>query len=199
MGFSGHLVFGRSEHASLLNAPVLDQLHPESKAAIRAWRPRIGGWQTLQFDYEIWEDEYLEALVEWTGAPVCVAAVYDSDVALVTGLDHEGRRWQACLNLDTAAGLWAEEPDDVDDQSVWVTTPEYVEAVARKRAELEAEVASSAHGALTWAAAAGFAESVTLETIEEVLNSHAVFVEGLFVKLLDRLGFPDAEEPVPAS
>jgi hypothetical protein len=195
VGFSGHLVFGRSERAPLLDAPVFDQLHPEAKATTHAWRQRTGGWQTLRLDYDIWEDEYLEALVTWTEAPACVAEVYDSDVATVTGLDPAGQRWRACLNLETAAGLWAAEPDDVDDQSVWVTTPEYEEAVARKRAELEAEVAPSARGARAWAAAAGFAETVTLASIEEVLRSHAVFVEELFAVLLDRLGFPDAEGP----
>jgi hypothetical protein len=199
VGFSGHLVVGRSEGSPLLEAPVFARLHPEAKAAIHAWRPRRGGWQTLQLDYDIWEDEYLEPLVDWTGAPACVAEVYDSDVATVTGLDPAGRRWHACLNLGTAAGLWAEEPDDVDDQSVWVTTPEYAEAVVRKRAELEAGVVPSARGALIWAGAAGFAKSVTLESIEEVLRSHEVFVEDLFAVLLNLLGFPDAEESVRTS
>lgn len=30
---------------------------------------RERGWQTLQFDHGLWEDDYLFALVGWTNAP----------------------------------------------------------------------------------------------------------------------------------
>ncbi|MER6746825.1 hypothetical protein ACG2OD_37030 [Streptomyces sp. PDY-4] len=36
------------------------------------------------------------------------------------GLDTSGHRWQAWLNLDNAAALLVEEPEDVDDVSLWV-------------------------------------------------------------------------------
>lgn len=204
MGFTGHLVFGRNERLPLLDAPVFERFQPEVRAAIPAWRPRPGGWQTLQLEYDQWDqpdlaEQSLDELVEWTGAPACSAAVYDSDIAVVTGLDTEGRRWQAFLNVGIAAAAWVEVPEDVQDQSVWVATPEFDEAVTRKHAELEAQVANSARGALVWAAAAGFADGVDQASIEEVLRSHEVFVEDLFVVLLDRLGFAKAEEPVPAS
>ncbi len=62
----------------------------------------------------------------------------------MTGLDTNGRRWQAWLNLDNAAALPVEDPEDVDDVSLWVTTPEFDEALRRKRAELDAEVPADA-------------------------------------------------------
>lgn len=132
MGFSGHLVFACSERP-LLEAPLFDTIDQGLKEAVHAWWPRPGGWQTLQLDQGIWEDDYLLALVEWTGAPVCVADVSDSSIALVTGLAGNGQRWQAWLNLDDAAALLVEEPEDLDDVSLWVDTPEFDAAVRRKR------------------------------------------------------------------
>lgn len=105
----------------------------------------------------------------------------------------------AVLNLDEAARSWAEEPEDLQDMSEWVDSEQFDEAVARKRAELEQEVADSARGALSWAIAAGVAggtgvarvaEPVDLASIERVLRSSDVFVEGLFSTLIDTLGFP---------
>ncbi len=122
MGFSGHLVFARSVRP-LLEAPVFDSINPELKATVHGWSPRPAGWQTLQFDHGLWEEDYLSDLVGWTGAPVCVADVSDSGIALVTGLGTNGQRWQAWLNLDNAAALLAEEPEDLDDVSLWVGTP----------------------------------------------------------------------------
>jgi hypothetical protein len=119
VGFSGHLVFARSRRP-LLQAPVFESIDQELKDTVHAWRPRPGGWQTLQFDHGLWEDDYLSALVEWTGTPACVADVSDSDLALVTGLGTNGQRWQAWLDLDNAAALLVEEPEDLDDVSLWV-------------------------------------------------------------------------------
>ncbi|MDX2815235.1 hypothetical protein PV410_22125 [Streptomyces sp. PA03-5A] len=196
MGFSGHLLFARSKRP-LLEAPVFDGIDQELKDGVHEWWPRAGGWQTLQFDNEIWEDDDLPALVEWTGAPACVGSVSDSSVALVTGLGTDGRRWQAWLNLHIAAALVTEEPEDLEDQLLWVDTPEFDEAVSRTRAELDAEIPSDAEGALAWAAAAGIPAVEPQSRIEEILRSEETFVEDLFAVLLDALGFPEGTEPTP--
>ncbi|KQX82836.1 hypothetical protein [Streptomyces sp. Root1310] len=196
MGFSGHLVFARGER-SVLEASVLGGAEGKLRDAVHAWPSRPGGWQTLQVDHGLWEDEHLGALVERTGAPACVADVSDSDIALVTGWGTDGQRWQAWLNLDTAAALLAEEPEDLDDTSLWVDTPEFDEAVRRKRAELERDVPADARGALAWAAAAGVPTGAEQARIEELLRSHETFVEELFSVLLDELGFPPAPDESP--
>ncbi|MET8647181.1 hypothetical protein [Streptomyces sp. NPDC004675] len=196
MGFSGHLVFARSKRP-LLEAPVFDGIHQELKGTVHAWWPRPGGWQTLQFDHGLWEGDDLSALVGWTGARACVADVADSDIALVTGLETNGRRWRAWLNLDQAAALLAEEPEDLDDVSLWVDTPEFNEAVRRKRAELEVNVPDDVEGALSWAAAAGIPATAQQSRIEELLCSRETFVENLFSALLDELGFPPAVQAAP--
>ncbi|MFL1897965.1 hypothetical protein ACJWDR_02600 [Streptomyces tauricus] len=193
MGFSGHLVFARSERP-LLEAPLLASAGPGLRGEAHEWPSRPGGWQTLQLEQGIWEDDYLPALVERTGAAACVAEVSDSSVALVTGLDTDGRRWQAWLNLDNAAALLVEEPEDVDDVSLWVTTPEFGEALRRKRAELDAEVPADAEGALVWASAAGVRATAQQARIEELLRAQETFVEELFDALLDQLGFPEAAD-----
>lgn len=196
MGFSGHLVFARSAYG-LLDAPVFRGRGPGLKNDVHEWGSRPDGWRTVQLKHGIWEDVYLPALVEWTGAPVCVADVSDSSVALVTGLDTEGRRWQAWLNLGTAAALLVEEPEDVDDVSLWAATPEFEEAVAHKRAELDAEVPADARGATAWAAAAGVRAAAPQSRIEELLRRDETFVEEQFDALLDELGFPEAVESAP--
>ncbi|MEV4976672.1 hypothetical protein [Streptomyces scopuliridis] len=195
MGFSGELVFGRSGRP-LLGAPVFDGSGRSSDEVHCNW-PRSGGWQTLQFHGDIIKNPKttLRALVEWTGAPACVASVYDSDVAMAMGLGPDVELWEACLNLEKAAGLWQEVPDDVDDMNEWISTPAFAEAVGRKRAELDAHVPGDAQAALDWARSAGFGHSVTAASIQEVLRSREVFVEELFEALLDRLGFPEAVDP----
>ncbi|WP_255345489.1 hypothetical protein [Streptomyces chartreusis] len=102
MGFSGHLVFARNEHP-MLEAPLFGSTNPGLRNDVHEWQPRPGGWQTLQLEQGIWEDECLSTLVEGTGAPACVADASDSSVALVTGLETNGHRWQAWLNPDNAA------------------------------------------------------------------------------------------------
>ncbi|MEU3619012.1 hypothetical protein ABZ725_42835 [Streptomyces sp. NPDC006872] len=196
MGFSGHLVFARSERP-LLEAPLFGSTDPGLRNDVHEWQPRPGGWQTLQLEQGIWEDEYLFTLVERTGAPACVADVSDSSVALVSGLDTNGRRWQAWLNLDNAAALLVEEPEDVDDVSLWVTTPEFEEAIRHKRAELDTEVQADAEGALVWASAAGVQTASQQSRIEELLRARETFVEELFDALLDELGFPEAAQSSP--
>ncbi|GAA5022628.1 hypothetical protein [Streptomyces siamensis] len=196
MGFSGHLVFARSERP-LLEAPLFDSTDPGLEDSVDEWPPRPGGWQTLQLEHGIWEHEYLPDLVKWTGAPACVADVSDSSVALVTALDTNGRRWQAWLNLDIAASLLLEEPEDVDDTSLWTVTPEFEEAMRHKRAELDAEVPADAEGALAWASAAGVPATAQQWRIEELLRSQETFAEELFDALLDELGFPKAAQSSP--
>ncbi|MER5687842.1 hypothetical protein [Streptomyces sp. NPDC002205] len=177
---------------------MFDDINRELKDTVQSWWPRPGGWQTLQFGHGLWKDDYLFALVEWTGAPACVADVSDSDIALITGLGTNGERWQAWLNLDNAAALLTEEPEEVDDVSLWMGTPEFDEAVSRKRAELEVEVPADAGGSLAWAVAAGMPVAVAQQPrIEEMLRSRETFVEDLFSTLLDELGFPKTTEPSP--
>ncbi|MFJ3981363.1 hypothetical protein [Streptomyces fungicidicus] len=196
MGFSGHLVFARSERP-LLEAPLFNSTGPGPRHDVHEWQPRPSGWQTLQLEQGIWEDEHLPTLVEWTGAPACVADVSDSSIALVTGLGTDGRRWQAWLNLDNAAALLVEEPEDVDDVSLWMATPEFEEAIGHKRAELDTEVPADAEGALIWASAAGVQAPAHQPRIEELLRAQETFVEELFDALLDELGFPEAVHSAP--
>jgi hypothetical protein len=47
VGFSGHLVFARSERP-LLEAPVFDSIDQELKNTVHAWGSRPGGWQTTR-------------------------------------------------------------------------------------------------------------------------------------------------------
>ncbi|WP_234021098.1 hypothetical protein [Streptomyces sp. 142MFCol3.1] len=180
-----------------MEAPLFDSTDPGLNDSVYEWPPRPVGWQTLQLEHGIWEDEYLLDLVEWTAAPACVADVSDSSVALVTALDTNGRRWQAWLNLDNAAALLVEEPEDVDDVSLWMATPEFEEAIRHKRAELDAEVPADAEGALVWASAAGVPATAQQSRIEELLRSQETFAEELFDALVDELGFPEADQSSP--
>ncbi|MEU6703444.1 hypothetical protein [Streptomyces wuyuanensis] len=175
MGFSGELVFGRSER-SLLEAPVFGGAQEDDEGGISAWWPRPGGWQTLQFHDTLpgKPEDVLRAVVEWTGAPACVAAVHDSSVALLQGLAPGGDPWDAWLNLGIAAEISDRPPS-----------------------ELDACVPGDAGRALAWARSAGAGAGVDVTTIEEVLRSHETFVEELFDVLLDRLGFPEAPDPEP--
>lgn len=190
MGFSGHLVFARSSRP-LREIPVFDG----AEEAVGPEERRPGGWRTVQLRQGTWNVERLPALVDRTGAPACVADVSDSDLALVTGLDTTGRRWQAWLNLDAVARLLVEEPDDVDDPITWLYTPGFHEAVRRKRAELDEAVPEDAEGALSWATAAGVHPPAERSAVEALLRSQEPFAEDLFASLLDVLGFPP---PTPA-
>ncbi|KOV47368.1 hypothetical protein [Streptomyces sp. H021] len=177
MGFTGELVFGRSDRP-LLRAPVFGGAQEDDAGGITSWRPRPGGWQTWQFHRTLPgdPDHVVRALVEWTGAPACIASVHDSDVALVVGLEPGGERWDAWLNLKTAAAM-----------------------TDRPLPELAAHVTDDAAGALSWARSAGFGENVAAATIEATLHSHDPFAEELFDALLNHLGFPPAPAPGTAT
>ncbi|MGN9756228.1 hypothetical protein [Streptomyces sp. SD31] len=90
-----------------------------------------------------------------------------------------------------AARLLVDEPEDVDDVIEWLDTPEFHDAVRRKRTELDLEVPSDAAGALAWAAAANIPATAQQSRIEELLRSQGAFAEDLFSTLLDELGFPE--------
>ncbi|WP_411573985.1 hypothetical protein [Streptomyces fradiae] len=173
MGFSGELVFGRSERP-LIEAPVFGGAREEDEGGITAWWPRPGGWQTWQFHGTLprGTEAVLRAVVEWTGAPACVASVHDSDVAVMSGLEADGEQWDVWLNLRMAA--------EVSD---------------RPLAELNARVPDDARRALAWARSAGVGDGVDPTTIEKALRSDVTFVEDLYDALLDRLGFPAAVDP----
>ncbi|MER7948875.1 hypothetical protein ABTY59_15940 [Streptomyces sp. NPDC096079] len=115
----------------------------------------------------------------------------------MTGLDTDGHRWQAWLHLDNAAALLVEEPEDVDDVSLWMATPEFEEAIGHKRAELDADVPADAEGALRRASAAGVPTAAQQPRIEELLRTQETFVEELFDALLNELGFPEALHSTP--
>ncbi len=193
MGFSGDVVFGRSDRP-LLEAAVFDGLAPQTRSTVETWCTRPGGWQGLEFHYSVWKraEAVLPGLVAGTGAPACFASFHDSDVAWVTGLAPGGISWDVCLNLDVAARLWAPEPDDIVDMSQRVTTPGFAEAARAKRAELDALVPEAARGALAWAEAAGFAPGADAAAVEDLLRSRETFAEDLFGRLLTCLGFPEA-------
>ncbi|MFJ5834972.1 hypothetical protein [Streptomyces sp. NPDC093089] len=173
MGFSGELVFGRSERP-LIEAPVFGGAQEDDEGGITACWPRPGGWQTWQFHgtFPGRPEDVLRAVVEWTGAPACVALVHDSDVALVSGLGPGGDMWDAWLNLEIAAGM-----------------------VDRPLSEMDAAVPDDARRALDWARSAGVGDGVAATAIEEILRSDETFAEEVFANLLDRLGFPEAVDP----
>lgn len=132
----------------------------------------------MQLRDGLWQRRDLDRLVEWSGASACAAYIYDSDIAVVDGLDAHGRRWEAHLNADMAA-----EYDEVD--------PE------RWRADYEATIPSTAEAAIAWARSAGF-ESAAQDQIEQLMRSEETFAEDLFIQLLDALNFPAAVDPEPA-
>ncbi|MFB7653658.1 MULTISPECIES: hypothetical protein [unclassified Streptomyces] len=70
--------------------------------------------------------------------------------------------------LDNATALLVEEPEDVDDVSLWIVTPEFEEAIRHKRAELDAEVPADAEGG---ASAVGVHASAQRPRIEELLRA----------------------------
>ncbi|WP_319054382.1 hypothetical protein [Streptomyces europaeiscabiei] len=123
------------------------------------------------------------------GRPLLESPVFD-------GIDHGLKGTvQPWLNLDRAAALLAEEPEDLDDLSLWMGTPEFDQAVRRKRAELEPEVPADAAAALAWASAADVHVTAQQPRIEELLRSRGTFAEDLFSALLDERAFQRPPSP----
>ncbi|MFI0937213.1 hypothetical protein [Streptomyces sp. NPDC021020] len=202
MGFSGTLVFCRSERP-LAEAEVFDTLQEEVREELVAngeWWPRPGGWRTASVGGDYWDEEILREIVEWSGAPACLGYVYDSDVVYVRGLTPGGQEWGATVGMEIAAGLRVEPPDDLPGDPIsWYSSAECAEAIARKVAEFDADVPGDARDALAWAAAAGVGSGVEAAAIEALLRTTPdPFAEELFCDLLDALGFPPAQVPIPA-
>jgi hypothetical protein len=133
MGFSGELIFGRSERP-LLEAPVFADACLEAGDRVSQWPARPSGWQTLQFGFGVLADPegVLAGMIGRTRSPACWVSVYDSDVAVITGASPDGARWEACLNLELAAVLWTQTPEDVEDTSVWAVSPAFAGRVPRR-------------------------------------------------------------------
>ncbi|WP_052397911.1 hypothetical protein [Streptomyces sp. NRRL F-5123] len=202
MGFSGTLVFCRSERP-LAEAEVFDTLQEEvlEELAERGeWWPRSGGWRTAAVGGDYWDEETLREIVEGSAAPACLGYVYDSDVVYIRGLTPSGREWAATVGMESAAALRVEPPDDLEADPIhWYSSAQCAEAIARKVAEFDADVPQDARDALAWAVEAGFGSGVEVAAIEALLRSKPEpFAEELFCDLLDALGFPAAEEPIPA-
>ncbi|MFJ4435651.1 hypothetical protein [Streptomyces sp. NPDC088923] len=186
MGFWGQLVFARSD-SPLREAPVFAHLEDDAET----WEEREGGWQLLALHRAEWDEDFLPSLVEWSGAPALVAQVADSDTAFVRGLDGEGRTWETWLNPDQAAGLLIERPEDIEDDLDWLESPEFPAALARERAELDAEIPEAARAAAAWATTAGVPTPPQTAPIEQLLRAKEDFAEEHLPTLLDRLGFPE--------
>ncbi|MGX4695103.1 hypothetical protein [Streptomyces sp. JNUCC 63] len=138
-------------------------------------------------------EDALLSVVQWTGAPACVATICDSDFGVVMGAAPDGSFWQGWLNLDTAAGELTEMPEDAEESLP--EDPAFQAAVTCKRAEMEASVSNDALKAVIWARAAGFGQGVDPSVVEQIFRGHETFAEDLFFTLLDRLGFPPAVDP----
>lgn len=115
-------------------------------------------------------------------------------MARVKGLDTDGHGWEASLNPHIAAQLMVEDPADMDDGSVWWSSPQFAEEARLIRAQLEPEIPEVAAAAIAWATSAGVAVPAQQQRIEEVLRSQEPFAETIFFTLLDALGFPAAPE-----
>lgn len=192
MGYSGDFVLVRSD-SSLPDLPVFDD--PEWCIEERAdyfhdCRPRPGGWQTLQVnDYlpENDDDRWLQRLVTATGSPVMIASVMDSDVCYVRGLTPSGVTWSTFLDPVMAA-----------DYEVSVSPPSEDEAPPgetdkdRRVRWLLADTPKTAEQIAVWAAEGGF--TADREALRVVLTKRAdPFVEDLFFELVDACGLPPAE------
>jgi hypothetical protein len=173
MGFFGDFVLARSDDSLLSlsvfgEEPACDEGHGDCMSM--CW-PRPGGWQTLQVHHGLpanHDDRWLGKLVAVTGAPVAIASVMDSDVAVVRGLSPSGVSWSAVLEPVIAAEFGLPVPD----------ASEATERIS------------------AWASEAGFAAD--RESLLAVLAKRAdPFAEKLFFELIDACGLPaSASAPV---
>ncbi|MFJ4844068.1 MULTISPECIES: hypothetical protein [unclassified Streptomyces] len=169
MGYSGDFVLARSD-SSLRDLPAFDDPEwciEEQADYFHECRPRPGGWQTLQVnDYlpENDDDRWLHRLVAATGSPVMIASVMDSGVCHVRGLTPSGVAWSTFL-------------DPVEDGRV---------------RSLLADVPKAADRIALWAAEGAFIAD--REALRAVLTKRAdPLVEDLFFELVDACGLPLAE------
>ncbi len=182
MGFWGTFVVHKGE-------PLLSELLPEVEAFRHAELEfdRVSGdWQVTRVfaPLEQLPTDLLARLRDATGAPVLAAEVMDSDGAFVRGL---GKRteWKVWLQLDGAMGYLL-TPHDGDT---------YEAEVADLRERILAETpggAAAAAAAIEWAREASL-EPAGLDEVTRVIDGHEVFVEDLFIALLNRLGLATAE------
>ncbi|MEU9298815.1 hypothetical protein [Streptomyces sp. NPDC048266] len=54
----------QSQRAPTAGSTLVNSTIPGLKGDVHEWQPRPGGWQTLQLEQDIWEDEDLSILVE---------------------------------------------------------------------------------------------------------------------------------------
>ncbi|MBM9508152.1 hypothetical protein [Actinacidiphila acididurans] len=155
------------------------------------------GWQMLRCrrpDAAADPPSLLRDLVAFTRGPACVISLHEEGYALVRGLAPAGCWWEAWLNPDLAAVQLTEVPDDIRDPALWLGSPAFTAAVARKRAALHAGVPDDARAALAWSRAAGLTPAPDPTPIATVLHTHAPHTDDLVPLLLTTLGLP----PLPA-
>ncbi|MFF4896190.1 hypothetical protein [Streptomyces sp. NPDC001068] len=192
MGSSGDFVLARSD-SSLPGLPVFDDPEwcvEEQADYFHECPPRPGGWQTLQVnDYlpENDDDRWLHRLVTATGSPVMIASVMDSDVCHVRGLTPSGVAWSTFLDPVMAADYGVSVPSPSEDEAPPGRTGKE-ERVRR----LLADVPEAAEQIAVWAAEAGF--TADREALRTVLTKRAdPFAEDLFFELVDACGLPPAD------
>jgi hypothetical protein len=192
MGFSGTFVVHRDRR---LLADLLPDLAASGEAEL-CHDGVSGGWQVTRLVTPLDDlpTGFLAELRDLTGAPVLAAGILDSDAALVHGVGRHTPDWQAWLRLDRAMGFllpppspWTADGTYLGDD--WVDPDHEREtAVLRKRLIAEAPGGSSAAAAaMAWAGEAGL-EPGTVAEVTDAFDGTEVFVEDLFLTLINRLG-----------
>ncbi|MEU6343039.1 hypothetical protein ABZ883_19105 [Streptomyces sp. NPDC046977] len=189
MGYSGDFVLARSD-SSLRDLPVFDDPEwciEEQADYFHECRPRPGGWQTLQVNDclpENDDDRWLHRLVAATGSPVMIASVMDSDVCYVRGLTPSGVAWATFLDPVMAADYEVTVPPHSEDEAPRGETDQ-----GRRVRLLLANVPKAAEQIALWAAEGGF--TADREALRAVLAKRAdPFVEDVFFELVDACGLP---------
>lgn len=185
LGFTGFIVVARSD-GPLEQVPMLASVvgpHAPEAAVDPAWRTTTG-WQAVEVTTGRWfpdRPKPLSELVRWTGAPVSVARVVDSDCAIVTGLAPGGRPWRTALHIDSVADYAEHEPEAL-------LLPEGMKP-EEYGTRYRAHVPHAARDLVAWAVAAGF-PATDPTVIRELLLTESVFVEETWHDVLAELGFP---------
>jgi len=193
VGFTGFLVVARSD-GPLEQVPMLASVvgpHAPEAALDAAWLTTTG-WQAVEVTTGRWfpdQPEPLSELVRWTGAPVSVARVVDSDCAIVTGLAPGGKPWRTALHIDTVAGYADDEPEPL-------LLPEGMDPEEYGN-RYRVHVPHAARDIVAWAVAAGF-PAKDPAVIEALLLAESVFVEETLDDVLAELGFPTPRDAAQA-